>query len=290
MQPHPNTSTSSKPFLKWPGGKQRLLAQLLPLLPERPRLIEPFVGAGAIFLGLAYDRYVLNDANTDLTNMWLALQADGADFIARAAEFFVEANRSNEAFLRIRHEFNSTTDRLARATRLPYLSHFGFNGLFRVNRKGVFNTPYSNPAKLPTFPESALAAASKKLERCLVLSGDFTVPIALAGPGDVVYCDPPYSPSTTGKSFTSYTADGFVQSDHERLVEAGLQAVSRGAHVVISNHDTPLTRELYRGWDITSLSVRRSVSAATTSRGNASELVAQLPVLFDISAPLHSFR
>jgi site-specific DNA-adenine methylase len=100
-----------------------------------------------------------------------------------------------------------------------------------------------------------------KLGRCTILDGGFLGAIELAGCGDAVYCDPPYLASAKGSSFTSYTAGVFVYADQKALVEAALLAVSRGAKVLISNHDTPLARELYRGWHLETFGVQRSLSA-----------------------------
>ncbi|WP_431102947.1 DNA adenine methylase [Roseateles noduli] len=281
MHAHPTSAAlpplaASKPLLKWPGGKQRLLSQLLPLLPPGSRLVEPFVGAGSVFLAASYDQYVISDANSDLVTMWVALKERPNEYATRASAFFVEEHRSQDAYLRVRAEFNGLVDRFERAVRLPYLNRFGFNGLFRVNRSGAFNTPYGKPAKVPTFPWEQVEAAAAKLERCLVLNGGFAAAMELAGDGDVVYCDPPYLDSETGASFTAYTVDAFGMEQHERLVECARQAVSRGAHVLISNHDTPEVHELYGGWDVCAVEVRRSVAAGSGSRGIAREVVARL--------------
>lgn len=281
MQRHPeasaNQSAPAKPFLKWSGGKQRLLAQLLPFLPPGKRLIEPFVGAGSVFLASDYDAYVLNDANPELVATWVAVKERPREFIERASAFFRPEFHSQQAYLQVRAEFNELVDRFERAVRLPYLNRFGFNGLFRVNRKGEFNVPYGSPTALPHFDIQRYEAATDKLTRCLVINGGFAGAIELAGVGDVVYCDPPYLDSAAGESFTSYTATGFSLADHIQLLECCLQAVSRGAKVVISNHDTPQTRDLYKGWQIAELSARRSVSSNASSRGIAREIVAMLP-------------
>jgi len=275
MYTHPaSDATTSKPFLKWTGGKSRVLPKLLPLLPPGGRLIEPFVGAGSVFLGTDYDRYVINDANADLAAVWAALQSRPHEFIEHVSALFVESGLSQEAYLRIRAEFNASTHRFERAVRLPYLNKFGFNGLFRVNRKGEFNVPYGAPASVPVFDVQRYEAAAVKLARCLVLNGGYAAAIELAGAGDVVYCDPPYLDSTSGTSFTGYTAHGFSKADHERLLACCVQAASRGAKVLVSNHDTPEARALFKGWHIEAFAVRRSVGARPGSRGEVRELVA----------------
>jgi DNA adenine methylase len=280
----------SKPFLKWVGGKTRLLPKLMPLLQcEQPlpgsggggegkggRLIEPFVGAGSVFLAADFPSYVINYANPDLAAAWVALQARPKEFMARAAQYFSAEYHSNEAYQQVRREFNSEIDRFERAVRLVYLNKFGFNGIYRVNRSGQFNIPYGYPQTLPTFPLVQMQAAAAKLQRCTVLGGGFRAAMELAGPGDVVYCDPPYLDSQSGKSYTGYTASGFDLTDHQALVAAAVQAHKEGATVLVSNHYTPLARVLYSGWELHELQAWRSVSPNAQSRGNANELVAIL--------------
>jgi DNA adenine methylase len=246
-------------------------------MPAKRRLIEPFVGAGSVFLAANYDAYVINDANPDLTAVWAALQGRPKDFVAEASRYFSPEHWSQDAYLSLRSLFNASTDTFERATLLPYLNRFGFNGLFRVNSRGAFNVPYGRPAALPLFPFDRMAAAAAKLQHCLVLNGDYGAAIEMVGVNDVVYCDPPYSASATGKSFTSYTPSGFDSEEHERLVDRAVAAVARGATVLISNHDTPQTRDLYRGWHIETLAVRRSMAADSSARRTASEVVAILP-------------
>jgi len=238
--------------------------------------VEPFVGAGSVFLASDYDSYLLNDANPDLVAVWSALQQRPKVFMNAAASFFRPENDAPGAYYRIRDEFNAATERFERAIRLPFLNKFGFNGLFRVNRQGDYNVPFGRRSSTPVFPWPEMECAAQKLERCIVTSGGFEAAMESAGYGDAVYCDPPYLPSAGGDSFTAYTKDGFTLSDQRRLVELAQQANARGATVIISNHDTPLTRELYRGFALHSLQVRRSVAGDGGSRDNVPELIAVL--------------
>lgn len=273
---HPALLPPSKPFLKWAGGKSRLLKELLPNFPTGLRLIEPFVGAGSVFLGSTYQQYVINDSNSDLVAVWSALKQRPREFAERAAAYFSPEHHSQAAYLQIRGEFNGSLEHFERAVRLPYLNRFGFNGLYRVNRSGMLNVPYGKPSKLPTFPWHQVEAAATKLSQCLVLNGGFAQAIELAGKGDIVYCDPPYLDANDRPSFTAYTTGGFEAADHQRLVDCLQAASSRGAHVLVSNHDTSEARRLYSGWHIKSLSVRRSISATAGARSVANELLAWL--------------
>jgi len=275
-EPRPSAPSTTTPFLKWSGGKQRLMKQLVPLLPVGNRLIEPFVGAGSVFLGTTYRQYIINDANPDLVAVWQALKTRPGEFMERAAALFCRENHSAEAYLRIRKLLNEETRPFERAVLLPYLNKFGFNGLYRVNRSGGFNVPYGFSTKAPSFPWRQMKAASTKMQCASVRGGDFLGAMSMARAGDVVYCDPPYLESDRGTSFTAYTSAGFTEHDHIRLVSAALVAVERGATVVISNHDTPATRDLYCGWNLNALQVRRSVAGDASARHTARELVAIL--------------
>lgn len=274
MQQHPQTRT--RPFLKWAGGKQRLLKTLLPLLPPGKRLIEPFLGAGSVFLGTDYASYVLNDANPDLVAAWVSLKERPAPFILEASALFCEANRSHDRYLALRDEFNSSSDAYSRAVLLPYLNCFGFNGLYRVNKAGAFNVPFGKPTRLPLFPFDEMFAAAVRLRRAKILSGDFQAAMDVAASGDIVYCDPPYHSSSKGASFSAYTSNGFTDADHLRLLECANAAAARGTTVLISNHDTPLTRKLYRDCEVHRLNVNRSIASTRHGRGNCEELVAIL--------------
>jgi DNA adenine methylase len=250
-----------------------MLPELLSVLPSAPRLIEPFVGAGSVFLSGRYSQAVLNDANADLVAVWTSIKERPAQFALDASSFFVESNHSEAAYLRIRQEFNSASDRYERAVRFIYLNRFGFNGLFRVNGRGEYNVPYGRPKALPLFPWTHVEAAARRLETAVVLGGDFRFAMELAQAGDVLYCDPPYLPLRE-KTFTSYTQKGFDLQEHEVLVKLALKAASRGAFVAISNHDTPQVRELYSGFEIHSLMCARNISGKTASRKPVCELIA----------------
>ena len=274
MQHHPESK--SRPFLKWAGGKQRLLSQILPLVQGGERLIEPFVGAGAVFLASDHKRLVLNDLNADLIAVWSAVQSRPRDLIAAAQELFSEAHRSPEAYLALRQRYNSSQIPFERAVAFVYLNRFGFNGLSRYNKAGAFNVPYGHPKALPRLPVEHIERASRRLTAASLMTGHFRAAIAVAGEGDVVYCDPPYSASSVGASFVTYTADAFGRAEHEELVACAKAAVKRGARVLISNHDTAETRELYQGFSLNAVQVRRSIAASAGRRGEVAEVVAML--------------
>jgi DNA adenine methylase len=271
---------STAPFLKWVGSKRRLLPQLLPLLPAGKRLIEPFVGAGSVFLATDYEQYLLADTNPVLLSLYVELQIDPSPVTKRAQALFVEANRNQAAFNALRARFNDlATPEVERAALFLYLNKFAFNGLFRVNKKGAMNVPYAHHGKLPGFPGAALERFAHKLDLAELHCADFEQTLAQARTGDVVYCDPPYLESRNAQgeaaaSFTTYSAKGFGMAEHAQLASRARQLAAQGIPVVISNHDTPVTRELYAGATLHSVQVHRSMAADTAARGKAAELVA----------------
>jgi DNA adenine methylase len=274
-----STAKTTRPALRWAGGKQKLLKDLLALLPPPipgRRLIEPFVGAGSVFLGTTYERYLLNDANPDLIAVWNALKCQPGEFIAAASSYFVEANRSEQAYLALRKRFNQSSDRFERATLFPYLNKFNFNGLYRVNARDEFNVPYGKPKRVPAFDIERFENTASKLANAVLMNGGFAGALEEAGPGDVVYCDPPYLPAERAQSFVDYTKAGFSLADQASLEYLAREAAYRGATVLISNRDTPQARELYQEWAIHEVSVPYSIGGAAASRRHTKELVAIL--------------
>ena len=268
-------SSTSLPFLKWAGGKRRLLPTLLPLLPTGKRLVEPFVGAGSVFLASDIDTLVLGDSNPALMSVYRRLKADAPTFIAQAKMYFIESNRTPASYNGLRQIFNdpSTSDEI-RAALFLYINRFGFNGLYRINRSGQCNTPYGHPQSLPSFPTAAMHVFADRLQTAELHCGDFESVMSQALPGDLVYCDPPYAAPADKASFTAYCEAGFKWEDQHRLANKARELARTGVTVVISNHATDATRALYRGARLHELTVRRSIAATSAARGNALELVA----------------
>jgi len=286
MQTHPSAVTSaaqqigSKPFLKWLGGKRRLATRILSLLPGGGRLIEPFVGAGSVFLASEHEGAVLNDSNPDLMAIYTALQHDPAALITDARALFSGEYLSLEAYRGLREEFNALAPGLRRAALFIYLNRHGFNGLCRYSLAGRYNVPWGKPTVTPHFPESELWAAAARLEHTTLFCGDFAAAFAQVRSGDAVCCDPPYLSLEGKASFTKYDGHGFGIQDHERLVALAREACARGATVAICNHDTPQARSLYGGSEITAIQVARSISASATLRTPASEIIAVFRPVF----------
>jgi DNA adenine methylase len=268
----------NKPFLKWAGGKARVLPELLPLLPAGKRFIEPFAGSGVVFLNVDYPAYLVGEINPDLFNLYSLLKQEPEALIKETRRLFRGANNQSQAYYKLRSEFNAARRGRRKSALFIYLNRHGFNGMCRYNSKGEFNIPFG-AYKSPAFPEGAMRAFAVKLqelgEAAQMYCGDFDLGLSQAGPGDVVYCDPPYMPLTLAASFTSYHDAGFNMGEQRRLAQACERAAQRGATVIISNHDTALAREIYQGADaVHAIQVQRNISADGSKRGLVAELIA----------------
>ena len=263
-----------KPFLKWAGGKARIVDRIKAVLPEGDRLVEPFVGSGALFLDVEFPAYKLADANRDLINCYAQLQRGGMSFIEHCASYFVPENNQPDAYYALRVHFNTTTEQADKAAIFVYLNRHGYNGLCRYNGSGGFNVPFGRYTR-PYFPHDEMVYFWQKSARCEFVAADFVSTMQATVAGDVVYCDPPYVPLSATAHFTSYSAVGFHLESQRALACAAEQLVHRGVPVVISNHDLPFTQEIYAAADeILCFDVQRHISCDGANRARAAELLA----------------
>ena len=263
-----------KPFLKWPGGKVRMLPQLRQMLPPGKRLVEPFMGSGAVFLNTEYPKYFLADTNRDLVNLFEHIKQEGAAFIEFCRPWFAESFNVEAVFYAMRELFNTTKDLRLRAALFLYLNKHCFNGLVRFNNKGYFNTPFGD-FKRPYFPEKEMLLCQRHASLATFACQDFTVTMKNARAGDVVYCDPPYVPLSLTANFTKFTTVDFgPEQQHELARLASFLADKKGIPVIISNHDTEFVNEAYSKAQLHKVSVRRSISRDGATRGMAAEIVA----------------
>lgn len=265
--------TLHKPFLKWPGGKIRVVPKLLEVLPPGQRLVEPFVGSGAVFLNVAYERYLLADTNQDLINLCGHVAAEGSAFIDYCRPWFGPLFNREDAFYAMRELFNTATDSRLRAALFLYLNKHCFNGLVRFNKRGFFNSPFGT-FKQVSYPQRELEYFHAHAQRAQFVGQDFGATMRAARAGDVVYCDPPYVPLTPTANFTKFGREGFGMDQQLELVRLARVLAQKGIPVVISNHDTEFVRSEYAGAHLHHISVRRSISRDGASRGEVGEIVA----------------
>lgn len=311
MPSHVSSPISSRspvrPLLKWAGGKRQLLSALGLHFPARfERYIEPFVGSGAVFfhlLGsgrLSGRQVVLADVNRDLIGCYRALRDRPADVIAylsslerehRAAGdvcyYDVRDRRFNPGRAALDEPGASGPYPAPLAAMLIFLNRTGFNGLFRLNRDGVFNVPAGRYVAPRICDPEHLQTVAEELRTpgIAIELQPFDVTLAAAGRGDFVYCDPPYAPLSPTASFANYTALGFTADDQRRLHDEVVAAARRGASVVVSNSSAPLIVSLYTsgaarraGLVLRRVPARRAINSRAASRGPVDEvLVTNVP-------------
>jgi len=268
-------SNKNRAFLKWAGGKYGLSDVIAKMLPKGDHLIEPFVGAGSIFLNTNYAKYTLNDINQDLINLYKILQDKPDTFIKDVNLLFNEAHNQSDTYYQLRKEFNASKDSYFRSLVFLYMNRHGYNGLCRYNKSGGYNVPFGK-YKRPYFPEKELNFFAEKAQQATFVCEGYRDSFARAQAGDVIYCDPPYVPLSKTASFTSYAGNGFGLDEQADLANAAEEVSSeKSVAVVISNHDTIWTRKIYEhAAKIKSIQVARTISQKATKRKKVAELLA----------------
>lgn len=261
-------------FLKWAGGKYSLVEDIQRHLPDGEQLVEPFVGAGSIFLNTDFEHYVLADINPDLINLYNLLKTDSQRYIDEAKRWFTPEHNRKEVYLTVRSEFNGSDDVFYRSLAFLYMNRFGFNGLCRYNKKGGFNVPFGSYKK-PYFPQAELEFFAEKAQKATFICEGYPETFRQAQQGSVIYCDPPYAPLSNTANFTSYAGNGFSLDDQAALADIAEEtALQRNIPVLISNHDTTLTRRLYHGATLNVVQVKRTISRNGAGRNKVNELLA----------------
>lgn len=287
----------TRPLLKWAGGKRQLLPVISEYYPSRfNRYVEPFFGSGAVFFDLYArgalhgKRAVLVDANADLVGCYRMLR-DRTDQVIAALEELAAGHRldGDDFFYEVRdRRFNparasgSGVYDPALAAMLIYLNRTGFNGLFRLNRRGEFNVPvgrYTNPRICDPAHLRGVAAALRQ-PGVTIEMGSFEASLANTGRGDFIYCDPPYAPLSRTASFANYTAEGFGAADQTALQQALVNAARRGAVVIASNSSAAQILSLYTsreaqnaGLVVRRVPARRAINSRAGLRGPVDEVI-----------------
>ena len=265
-----------KPFLRWAGGKSNQLDQILPFLPQGKRLVEPFVGAGSIFLNADFDTFLINDFNKHLIVLYRELSKP--DFDMQRLKELHQYVDSDERFRELKLKFNHgnfTQESLAMF--FLVLNRTCFNGLTRFNKKGEFNVPWCQ-RPTPYFPEQEILDFRSKVMALHTMCGSFEKVFPLLRTGDVVFCDPPYQPMPDKHGFTNYTGVTFGMEHQRKLVECAKVAQKRGVPVVITNSSAPKIVQLYTeaGFKLHPLKAPRTISANAGSRGDVEDVIAIL--------------
>ena len=266
------SNSSVAPFVKWAGGKRQLIPQIRERMPEKYNdYYEPFVGGGAVIFALLPANALINDINKALINTYRTICNESDAFLK-------EVNRldndiwedGKKYYYSIREHYN---DKLMRseydvelATLFVFINKHCFNGLYRVNGKGLFNVPYNNSRRV-SIDEEAIMAASKYLKGVTIIDGDFEQACKNAKKGDFVFIDSPYAPLNP-TSFESYTKEGFDIESHKRLAKLYDELTARGCYCMLTNHNTELINELYgnKDYKIDVVSVKRMINSDASNR------------------------
>lgn len=259
-----------KPFLKWAGGKSRLLVDLRSCVPQRyGRYIEPFVGGGAFFFDLAPTEATLSDSNAELISCYQVVRDMPDELIQALSHYRV----SESEFYRVRALQPDSLPAVERAARFIYLNKTCYNGVYRVNKRGQFNTPFGHYKSVALVDKSNLHQASALLQSAELVCQDYQTVLSYAKKNDFVYLDPPYMPVSKYADFKRYTKEFFYEGDHERLAEVFTELSNRGCLVLLSNSYHPKIAELYSGHHQKKVEVPRFVNCRGNGRGNVTELL-----------------
>lgn len=267
------SNVNIRPFLKWAGGKRRLVPILREHLPPSyGAYIEAFAGSAALLFGIQPSCALLADSNERLVRAHRAVRDDVETVIG-----LLSAYPNDERFFENMRQRSDAIDAASDAEVAAwfiYLNKTAYNGLYRVNRSNRFNVPFAH-YESPTICDAAtLRACSVALQGVSIEHASFEQTLGRAQAGDAVYLDPPYVPVTV-TSFVDYTAEGFTGEQHCLLRDLAMEAKRNGVHVVISNSDTPVVRKLYSGpeFQLTPVAATRSIAANAARRGVVGELI-----------------
>lgn len=265
-------SSSVAPFVKWAGGKRQLLNQIRERMPENyNNYYEPFVGGGAVVFDLLPKNAVINDINKALINTYRQICNSPDEFLGIINQLDLEMwEDGKEYYYSLRERYN---DKLILeeydvelAALFVFINKHCFNGLYRVNSKGLFNVPYNNSRK-KSVDEESIYAVSSYLKNITIMNGDFQTACDTANRGDFIFLDSPYAPLNP-TSFESYTKEGFDIESHRRLADLFDRLTDRGCYCMLTNHNTELIRELYgnKGYRIDVVSVKRMINSDASNR------------------------
>jgi DNA adenine methylase len=271
----------ARPFLKWAGGKGRLLPQLSQFYPEKfNNYYEPFFGGGAVFFSLSHTgKSHINDINDTLMDAYAHVRDNIDALITILKKIEAQYKKLNEAdrkeyYLKKRTHFNTLKSGVENTAILIFLNKTCFNGLYRENRKGEFNVPFGRYANPTICDEQNLRQASKLLRECTITCGSYISALSSAKKGDFVYLDPPYFPLSKTSSFTDYHEDGFTADDQRELRDLFVDLDNRGCYVMLSNSAAPYIKELYGNYRQESVFANRNINAHAAGRGKIAEIVA----------------
>lgn len=268
-----------EPFVKWAGGKKQLLNKLGARMPATyGKYYEPFIGGGALFLVIQFENAVINDTNEQLLNVYRQLKSD-AEAVIFAVDKLDAEPCDVDRYMTIRQAYNTKIQAYeldAECAALTiWINKHCFNGLYRVNSKGLFNVPYNNKVNGVSIDATNLRNIGLYLRTndVEIRQGDFEAACFDVQPGDFVYFDSPYVPISETANFTDYTKDGFSLEDHKRLAALYRRLSEQGVKLMLSNHNVPLVYELYSDFTIVQVDVRRAINRDASKRSGKEVII-----------------
>lgn len=257
---------SAVPVIKWAGGKRQLMDEIKKRLPKQIQTYyEPFFGGGATFFSLGQDKAVINDFNGQLVNLYRKIQRRPVEVRFELRRIQDEYNQlpdlqaKQDCYMTLRGEYNDCIRReqytIRAAALLIFLNKAGFNGLYRVNRKGLYNTSFGKRDAVKLYDEKNYWTVFCRLHDTDIQNSDFEAACKNAQPGDFVFFDPPYY-----DTWDAYQPGGFSEADHRRLAELFRTLSERGVYCMLTNNDCDFIRELYADYTIDTVDVRRSIN------------------------------
>ena len=265
------------PVVKWVGGKRQLLPEIRECIPKTiSTYYEPFVGGGAVLFDIQPKRAVINDVNSELINLYEVIR-DDVDLLI---EDLKKHKNDEEYYYKIRgvdrdtKKYSSMT-KIEKASRMHYLNKTCYNGLFRVNRAGQFNSPFGNYKNPNIVNEVVLRAVSDYFNNADIefKCGDFEKGIKGIRRGAFVYFDPPYDPVSDSANFTGYSKGGFDRNEQMRLKILCDELNRRGVRFLLSNSATEFILDLYKDYEIKIIKARRSINSNGNKRGEVDEVL-----------------
>ena len=273
------TTIKITPAVKWAGGKTQLLEAITKKIPSHyNHYFEPFVGGAAVLLNLQPKKAYINDSNKQLINLYVQLKKS-VDAVIDEVKKLDLTPCNKELYYERRERYNSkiknNTLDVETAALLIWLNKHCFNGLYRVNKKGLFNVPYNNRVTGSSMNETNIRAIGRDLRNAnvCITCKDFTEACEHVKAGDFVYFDSPYVPESETADFTDYTKSGFSLEDHEKLAALFSQLDTMGVNVMLSNNDVPLVRKLYAAYHIQRLEVKRMINRNANKRTGKEVLI-----------------
>ena len=270
-----------RPFVKWVGGKRQLVKELVG--SHFPKgydtncnsYYEPFLGGGAVLFTLKPKKAVINDINTELMNCYQVIRDLVAELIEDLKRHENELNYFYEIRNWDRNEDYKCKTPVQRASRFIYLNKTCFNGLYRVNSQGQFNTPFGRYNQPNILDIDSLRAVSRYLNenQVEILNLDFQEAVKDANQGDFIYFDPPYDTAPERAGFTSYDSKGFRRDDQIRLKQTFDDLSSRGCKILLSNDYNDFIVDLYRDYNQTKISAIRAINSDASKRGKVDEIL-----------------